>query len=440
MHLPMKKKVRFKSARLKEISDYLQNPERGFYQLHTFSLGSGVSMTDKEYTLNSTDTIALVLISIASYKDRELDELAFTDLRRILDFFREYRLDVVLRIAYDIEGNCAENEPMEESLVMDHMDSLAPVIREYADIIFIYQGLLIGNWGEMHASKFLSPARLRKLSETFLSSLGSLMYLAVRRPSYVRVLFPEGRDLTQRQVGIFDDAILASPTHLGTFGTAAKTSVRREQAWLPDEERSYMAGINDHAPYGGEALWSDEKDSLEKVRTSLKGVADYFSRLHLTYLNRVYDNRFIDRLKEQTWKGRDVFFGMNGYDYIERHLGYRPVLREVSCSVLENDQDTLKWELTIENVGFARAFFETAAWMHGIDETGRDCSIDISHALVLTQVGAGEKRSFRFVTCRLVGDIYLEMAMKCNGHSITFANENQKQEKKQGLYIGTIHG
>ncbi len=435
------RKIKFKSARFKEISSFISNPQRGFYQIHTFKLGSDISLSDREYTLNNRDTLAFLLVDISKYKDQLLDEIALDDLRDILDFFKKYRLNVILRVTYDTEGKCEQNEPVEEGVVLSHIHQLAPILREYADIIFVYQGILIGNWGEMHSSKFISPSRLKKLSGIFLDALKDVSFFAVRRPAYVRILFPEGEDQRQRRVGVFDDAILASPTHLGTFASIADSETKAGKAKFPKEELEYISDLGDRVPYGGEALWSDEKDSLSHVRGSLRGIAKYFSLLHVTYLNRVYDNRFIDRLKSETWRGMDVFWGMNGYDYIERHLGYRLVIRNIACVVLDSDPEFLRWEFTFENIGFARVFFETTSVLSGFDEMGKDLSLDISDGLPFYQIASGETRTFTCITDRIYGDIYLYTSMKANSGIIKFANEKSNiYTHFRGFYIGTVNG
>lgn len=433
------RRPRFRKAKFQETADELCNPERGWYQIHTFNLGEEISMKDRQYTLNATDTLAFVLIDISAYRSKPLDEDAIDKMRRIFDFFREYRLDMIVRVVYDTVGRCLESEPEEEELVLEHMRQLGPILEDYAPEIFVYQGLLIGNWGEMHSSKFLSPTRLRRLAEVIQEELKNTAFLAVRRPAYVRILFPEGADLKQNSVGIFDDAIMASPTHLGTFGDQPAESARREQSWKPMEELKYVSDLCDRVPYGGEALWSDEQDGLEEIRSSLKKTAEYCRGLHLAYLNRVHDIRFLEHLKSQTWIGKDVFLGMNGYDYIGRHLGYRFVLRNVKCEPLKQDEEILAWEIEIENVGFSRAFFETEVYIIGEDASGNEKQVAVGDWLQLFSVKSGEKHTFRAQTERLYGKIYLYVAKKSTGRGVFFANKSENdKENTPNVLLGEI--
>ena len=422
------KRVHFKPEKFTEIPDELINPDRGYYQIHTFTLGKKISLKDREYTLNGTDSLAFVLIDIHKYRSRTLDEKALSSIRSIFDFFKNYRLDMIVRVVYDNVGQCMMREPEDEAQVLAHMQQLVPVLEEYAPFIYVYQGLLIGNWGEMHSSKFLSPQRLRKLSEVFLSNIDKTTFLSVRRPAYIRVLFPEGEDVRQSVMGIFDDAILASPTHMGTFGDQPAKEVRRERSWLPAEEIEYVSALCNRVPYGGEALWTDEKDSLYNTRHSLKLIANYFAKLHLSYLNRVHDQNFMNHLKEMTWTGRDVFRGMNGYDYIGRHLGYRFVIRKCECRVLPGDTDTLQWDITVENVGYSRCFFDTNVIMSGADAFGVPFEVNLNGWMDLKSIPAQESHVFHCMTPRMTGKIKILASKAASGRSVYFANKGAGEQ------------
>lgn len=433
------KRASFKAPRLKEISDELVNPYRGWYQIHTFKLDEDIDMTDREYTLNHTDTLALILVDISAYRSSALDDKAINNLRIIFAFFRDYRLDMIVRVVYDTVGKCLETEPSEETTIMEHMDQLVPIMKDYAANIFVYQGLLIGNWGEMHSSKFLSPARLSRLATDFLENIHGTAFLAVRRPAYVRILFPEGEDLRQNRVGIFDDAILASPTHLGTFGEKPAKDVRREQSWLPKEEIKYVSSLCDRVPYGGEGLYSEEKDAISSVRQSLKAMSEYFSTLHVTYLNRIHDINFVEHLKTLKWNGRDLYRGMDGYEYIGRHLGYRFVLRKVACSLLESDNSILRWDITIENIGFARIFFKNGCTMRATDIYGNEVVLELADWIELNQIASGEKHTFVCMTPVVVGKVYLSFTKEDTKQAIYFANRNQiDSEFNSEIYLGSI--
>ena len=429
----------FIPAKFTETGDELITPDRGWYQIHTFKLGEELTMKDREYTLNATDTLAFILIDISNYRATPLDELAIQQLRMIFKFFRDYRLDMIVRVVYDTVGRCMETEPDDESVVTGHMNALGPVLKEFSGEIYVYQGLLIGNWGEMHSSKFLSPNRLKRLADVILEELKDTAYLAVRRPAYVRILFPEGEDVRQCRVGLFDDAILASPTHMGTFGSQSKKMARREQSWQPDEEMEYVAELCDRVPYGGEALWSDELDELTTVRDSLSKISDYMSNLHLSYLNRVHDTRFIDKLKTMVWSAKGPYFGLDGYEYIGRHLGYRLVIRSVEYKQLDDDQGNCVLSIRMENVGYSRAFFKSCSEIRGRDRDGQEVKIDVSEWMQINLVASKETHEFNVHMPKMYGPIYLYTYKESTKRAVYLANVVNDSSCRDGeILLGEI--
>ena len=82
-----------------------------------------------------------------------------------------------------------ENEPSSIKIVKSHMKQLGSIICEHTSEkeslpgkILVHQGLFVGSWGEMHGSKFLSEARMKELSDTFLEATKGSCPIAVRKP------------------------------------------------------------------------------------------------------------------------------------------------------------------------------------------------------------------------------------------------------------------
>ena len=86
-----------------------------------------------------------------------------------------------------------ENEPSSIKIVKSHMKQLGSIICEHMSKkeslpgkILVHQGLFVGSWGEMHGSKFLSEARMKELSDTFLEATKGSCPIAVRKPVQLR--------------------------------------------------------------------------------------------------------------------------------------------------------------------------------------------------------------------------------------------------------------
>lgn len=426
-----KLKISFKPEKFKESGEDIINPCRGWYQIHTFKIGEGFDGVAHEGAMNGSDTIALVLADISNYSDRELDTKAFDDFDCIFDLFGGQRIDMILRVVYDTVGECMIKEPTDYSIVKLHMEQVAKLVAKHSNEVFIYQGLLVGNWGEMHSSRHLTSSKLKELADIFLSNSGSSTYLSVRRPAYVRVLFPEGEDMRQKRVGIFDDAILGSDTHLGTFLAAGKERVKREHAWSYADELEYEGMLLERLPNGGEMLYPTDGDKSIKTADSLKSIADYFAKIHITYLNRVHDMKMINLISSYKWKKHDVYKGQNGYEYIGKHMGYRLVVRSASCVSAGTE---LRWRITIENVGFAAVLFPVGVVMTGSDRLGNPIEYDVTGWLDINSLKGGETRTYECLTEPIAGNVSIKAFRQSNGRILRFANRSGKG----GLYADSV--
>ena len=139
----------FQKADLQENTRMLNNPARGWYRISVFEIEKEPDFRPMLWNDIEGDTIAMVIINIGAYKEKELDCKALDNIRRILSFFVSKSYEIILRVTYDHEGRALEREPFFFSTVTGHLRQLVPIINEFKDYIFVYQGLLIGNWGEM---------------------------------------------------------------------------------------------------------------------------------------------------------------------------------------------------------------------------------------------------------------------------------------------------
>lgn len=323
-----------------------KNPARGFYQVYPFDLSEDVNQEYLDTTMHEEDSLCLVEICLKAYKDGEIEEIGVNHLHQILMYFRTRKKDLILRFAYDFDGHAAESEPTNIKLIQTHMEQLLLVVEQYHDIVILMQGLFVGNWGEMHTSRFTTDSSLKKLYETYRMSPAGHIYLAVRTPYMIQMLLDENKAIERKmqkeptvfkehlrhldKIGLFDDAILYNEDDCGTF----------DQNHF-QEEMQFIQKKVIKVPNGGEVLQGEESFSYVNVLSHLQN-------MHISYLNRQYDRRVLDK-----W-GEDAYGDTNFYDYVEKHLGY--------CLHMDSiTYDPQQYELDIQviNIGFA-ALMETA--------------------------------------------------------------------------------
>ncbi|MCM1044799.1 MAG: DUF4832 domain-containing protein [Candidatus Gastranaerophilales bacterium] len=427
------KKWKFQKVGFVESVEELQNPARGWYQIHTFQAEKRFSAKELEWCLSKENTLALVLIDIGAYKDRGLDEECLANMDKILKFFVDWQMDIILRIVYDHEGRAQEREPFYFTQVLDHLAQLGDLLSKYADHIYVFQGMLVGNWGEMHTSRFLATDKLKQLASLLRGYLGEDPFLAVRRPMYWRALHPSvcgNREFSETRVGLFDDAIFGSATHMGTFGTKPEEEMGWDDPWAVEEELAFEEKLCQYVPQGGEAVY--EAGAAEN--RSLQETVERLRKMQVSYLNCIYDERQLNLWKHMTWKGEDAWAGMNGYDYIGRHLGYRFCVRNASVSFLRDSETTCLWEISVENTGFARCYQETEVWLEWTDEQGRNRTEKVD--LPLHYILPGEIKKGTCSTAPALGSVYLYAKSKKDDTAIYFANETAG---KRGVLIGRLN-
>lgn len=400
---------RFLGVSLAEKYGPIKNPARGFYHMYTFVLKQdGVDGPEPEWLetmLDPEESLVLVMIDIGVYRGKNLDNAGLDSIQKILEFFHDRHKDVILRIVYDHQGKGLEREPLAFEQVRRHLFQIGPFLSgRYG--VFIYQGMLVGSWGEMHTSRFLSPAHLVKMSGILQEYCSEGTFFSVRKPSQWRTISPDkkyGHGQPSISAGLYDDAMFASATHLGTFGTE-ENEKNQMVSWTADREQAFEEKICKYVPHGGEAVFS------EGYTETLSGeqMLSFLRQCHVTYLNKDYDARIMQRWSSIPWAEGSL------YDYIDRHLGYRFVIRKV----LAGGGNRL--EILIENTGFANIYQEAELYLENgtqkylLPEDMRTWDSGTTKRVVLNHE-------------MTEGEIFLAARRKSDGAVIHFANEDDAQ-------------
>lgn len=421
----MRKRVRWKFVpeKLEEDTRLLNNPGIGWYEIHTFPAG------EDQYVLpegsSSQDALVLLVIQLDAGKDM-LQQSDMEKFDRILAAFAGKR-DIILRFVYDTEGRGMECEPGQFDRVCRHLMQLAPLLKKYATSIYVYQGMLVGSWGEMHTSKFVTGSHLKEMQRQLAEIADGKFFLAVRKPSQWRQIFPEMRDDYNTLVGLFNDGIMGSATDLGTYGTERAECAGWEKPWCPEEEIVFQNELCRTVPNGGEAVFGQDggQQSLEQI---VKRMAD----MHISYLNRCHDERMLSYWRTLKWSGRDVWNGVNGYDYIGAHLGYRFVVRR-SEMVKKRGEEKAVLKAEIENTGFSPIYEKTELFAVHEDERG-ECREERVYCDV-AEWQSGETVCISHPVLPRAGKYYLSLRRKEDGCSILFANQGCGENR---MLIGKI--
>ena len=426
-----KKRWIFRQGELAENRSCLENPARGWYGIYTFPVQETINPEELRWSLREGESLALVLLDIYKYCSMPLDETALNNIRDILSFFVHYKKDVILRPVYDREGNGRECEPDTFELVLEHIKQIGKILSDMKHSVFIFQGMLVGSWGEMHDSRYLLPEYMKQIWKCMQQCCGNDMYLAVRTPAQWRTLRNE-KEFSQNEYAgltLFDDGILGSMTHLGTFGTELREAAGWAQAWTRKEEMEFVNCLTEDMPCGGEVVACTENDRMYEA----KFIVNELKKMHITYLDSTYDMKALDLWKSISWDGFDnlkIWKGYSLYEYIGEHLGYRLVVRTVELKPIRRGRAEFMFE--IENTGFGRVFQETELFLI---MKNRNETREVPISMDMRKIQAGTRICGKTVIKLMEGRVSLKLQRKKDGRIIHFANKNSTDT----LYLGSLH-
>ncbi|MGN1205796.1 MAG: DUF4874 domain-containing protein [Eubacterium sp.] len=402
---------------LMESTRVLSNPRRGWYRIFPVTLGKKWDSAVAQTSLAQGDTLVLleILIPGEDIKRRDIEGLC-----DVFSFFANKQIEMILRFSYDFEGKGMEKDPSALSVVEQHIKQLLPAVNAFADHIFILQGVFLGSWGEMHSSRFLTSENIQKLEEILKQDLSPKIFRSVRKPLHWRIICPEDswQQFYQERVGLYNDGMFGSETDLGTFAEYSEIlHCRWEEAWSAEKEQQFIKENVRWAPNGGEVI-CHMNQSAEEILVRLENEG-------ITYLNRDYDAQEMERWKKMDCRRGGVWAGKSLYDYVEAHLGYRFVLRDVKIS-------NRFWRkilcLEIENTGFAIPYEEV--FLELWDDSAKEAGCVWRQALQQKEPG-------KIIKIERKGEIDKNWKIRirdAKGRCLSFANDVAKEEIPLSLF------
>ncbi len=348
------------------LTEPLKNPERGFYL-------TGLDLFDPEAGAALDEIAAAGVTLVYPYdtwlpRDRALTAAELETLKANLYRLRSQGLKLVLRFRYGEDGDA------DLGLIERHLGQLLPVVRENADLVYVFQAGFLGRWGEWHCWRATAichdDAETKAwLLDQLLKELPPELPIAVRYPAAkVRYLglptdHPPKRPLFGR-IAHHNDCWLASETDNGTYPEQGAA------AW-----RVFVYTENDRLPYGGETC------AKNPPRTDGAQALAEAAAAHLDYLNREYHEGVL-----KAWKKDGT------YAAFAARLGYRIGLVRARWPEEAPAGRAFVLELTLKNTGFARLKRRRTAYLvfDWCDELQA-----VPLPLDLTELGPGETRSWR---------------------------------------------
>lgn len=440
--------VTFSAENFTESAKEIWNPDRGFYHIYGFLIPDEPAdmgeQLDRQMEKDTDHALAMVQINLREFRDKEISEEGLQNIEDLFLTMSAVKEHWIVRFLYDWDGENEKYEPQSMDLVLDHMQQVGEILNRYRNSVFTLQGLFVGNWGEINGTKYADKQSLQQLAKQLVKVTDGQIYLAVRTPAHWRQIMESADAAMQKnqadplygRLGLFNDGMLGSGNDCGTYSEKSAVEAGMDQAWNRVEELAFQEKLCSRVPNGGEVIIDNEYNDLENAIADLK-------TMHVTYLNQDYDEAVLKKWAASTVQTSDCFDGMDGLSYIERHLGYRLVLSDIS---MQHDfrEDTAEIQVALKNVGFAPVYKACEPVLLVKDETGQTIYEGIPSGDIMSLAGGNEaeKKEIFSVSVPLRGlkdgrySVYFAVRDTADGSFITFANE-QKTEK-EGYKIGTI--
>ena len=441
-------RLEWEGVNFEETSEYLENPDCGWYEIYGYELGDDVNLgkTLQDHLQACDDSAQLVQIQVnlRQYRDRDISEIGLQELEDVLSAWENSHRRIILRFLYDWSGHGLESEPDDLQQVCNHMNQVASVVNAHKDAIYTLQGIFVGDVGEMHGSKFLDAMQMRVLMQTMNDAFDPNIYLAVRTPEHRRMILQESDVLDasnaydgtlNSRLGLFNDGMMGSALDLGTYGdTELALDADYKGKGTRDEELEYQNKRCAYVPNGGEAVLSNPYNDCPAAYETL-------SQMHVSYLNRMHHDEVLNKWKNTPYQGaEEAYRNLSAYDYIGTHLGYRYVIRDAQVAITNVAHKEATVTLQIANVGFAPAYRKYDMQLVVTPQEQPSTEVVLLDWDNRT-FAAGEVTEVSTPLSLMdhaydTYDVYLETKDPLTGASIQFANADKPTEC--GYYLGSF--
>lgn len=337
------------------------NPESGFYSTSLIKLTENGADSARATPVVKSDTSSMLHLkvdlsafsgSMNGSNDIELSSAAIAAFANTLESIKQNNNTVILRFVYDnfaagvIDG-VSKVEP-NQSMLLRHIGQLSDTFKAYSTTINAIQVGFYGLWGECYYNTDAATVKGKEYYPQTVNALlnatsGTEITIAVRTPQYYSWYNVAGSHADDARVGIFNDAYGANATDMGTY-----TDREKETEWL--------SARSAHTYYGGEAI-PDTTSNDAKNGVGPYNNPEYFIeeayKLHTSYLNWEWNQAIHAQWAALKYTGKETAYNDTALAYIEAHLGYRFVVKDVKTYKTVADGEKLPIDISVCNTGFA---------------------------------------------------------------------------------------
>lgn len=440
--------IETETVRFFESAKELDNPNQGFYYIYGFWIRDEEmdyeKLVEEKFEKDTETALAMIQINLQEYRNGAISEQGLANIEALFDALEGLDKQLIVRFLYDWDGKNEQYEPKSIDIILGHMSQLEDILKGHSSKIFVLQGLFIGNWGEMNGTRYSDMTSMQTLARQLATVTDDSTYLAVRMPAQWRQItgsetvtdknFEE--DPLAGRLSLFNDGMLGNEGDYGTYGTQSVGEVGEYSCWTRGEELEFQEKLCRRVPNGGEVINENPVNDFENACRDM-------AMMHVTYINRDYDRNVLNKWAKSVVQTEGCFYGMDGLTYMERHLGYRLLITEVS---MEHDfwRDTVCVDVTLKNVGFAPLYKECRVTLILCDtQTEEQWTFDVTQELRALSGGRNAEQTQTISAEIPLGEfweehyqVYVRMEDEATGKQLQLANVQERTEL--GYRIGSI--
>lgn len=322
--------VPYKTIDFKESNAIITNPSRGFYvQFDSSNLDGLNELNDKGVSL------VFLAYDLNEFIDSEISQEKLDELSYAFSSIKAHGLKVIFRAAYGFKDPMDFSDPKSIEVIKTHITQLSPILNEYQDVLLTVQAGFLGPWGEWHHSNLglddgkPSTQVINDLLIALSEAVPHPVSIAVRRPSYIRLINPDLVNLSR--IAFHNDALLSTDTDMGTYDL---------ERYQRDEELEFIFDRTSGVANGGEmpnlSVYTEPSIALNEL-----------SKLKLTYLNLNYNKSVLDFWSSTLYDGKPFL------DIVKQKLGYRLFIQTLVLPTHFKLSQKVEIKLTLMNSGFS---------------------------------------------------------------------------------------
>jgi len=369
------------------------NPERGFYRYTETRSGNYSPLNQADladyrnpYTPFGANYSVVSSIAFRYFflEDFKNGPISSDYLNAVNDDFATARaagIKLIPRFAYtdEVNGNgcdefiCPPYGDAPKSIILAHINQLAPILTANKDVMVALQLGLIGTWGEGYYTDYFGDASPQgngkwldqnwidrnEILSTVLSAIPVDRMVQIRYPqwkqrylggvnaptSFGAISESDAYSQTDAaRIGFHNDCLLASAADFGTYfdyGNNA-SNVQFDTTNL----KPYLATDSRYVLVGGETCSDGFNPQNNCSGTNSQAYGDSeLRRMHYSYLNADYNNEV-----NNDWQNGGCM------DNIKRSLGYRFELQQGTFPDQAQAGNELSINLAVRNIGYAAPF------------------------------------------------------------------------------------